>query len=96
MNTNFTKQYINPITVITDGLTHKQKQSASLKPNTTQGLIGNAKLIGYRNGYAGYHDKYWRYDTNQETQYLHGVHAAINNGESIEHFIECESTRMMG
>jgi hypothetical protein len=87
MNNNFCKQYTNETTVITDGLTHAMALKI-LTLKREHSLVSDATVTGYRNAVAGYYDKYWRYETHREPEYLQGVQAAINNGACIEHFIE--------
>lgn len=84
---NFNKQYDNAITKITDGLAHSSAIWV-LEVKMKQGLVSNAAWVGYRDASIGYYDKYWRYSTNQENEYLMGVRAAINNGAVIENYIE--------
>lgn len=87
MNNKFNKQYDNKIADITDGLDHT-KALGILTSKEKIGQVTMATIVGYRDAVGGYYDKYWRYDTNQEPEYLMGVQAAINNGAVIENYIE--------
>lgn len=78
---------MNSIAIITDGLTHKQALRV-LETKAKKGLIHPYAVCGYRDAVTGYYDKWYRYFTKSETEYLHGAQAAINNGAVIEHFIE--------
>lgn len=95
MNKNFSKQYENSISNITDGLTHRLAMNL-LDTKVSQNLIPSATLTGYKDATAGIYDKYWRYSTDQEADYLAGVQAAINNGASIEQYIECDIEKGVG
>jgi len=91
-NRKFEQHYANPIAYITDGLLHRQAISI-LKTKAAARLIDEAAVVGYRDCVAGFYDKFWRYQTKQELFYLHGVQAAINNGASIEAYIELDFSR---
>lgn len=80
-------QYSNEITLITNGLTHKQAVRV-LEAKVKAELIHPYVLCGYRDCVEGFYDKWYRYSTDHEQQYLWGAQAAINNGACIEHYIE--------
>ena len=85
--TKFSKQYSNEITTITDGLTHGQAVNV-LERKERCGLLQQVVIIGYKDAVCGVYDKYWRYSTSRDPEYLMGVQAAINNGACIETYIE--------
>ena len=88
MNTNFYKQYENQITELTDGMEHDEAVEL-LSKLFKGGFINEATLTGYKDcAYSKIYDKFWRYETKSEPQYLQGVQAAINNGGIVEQYIE--------
>ena len=84
---NFSKQYSNEITAITDGLSHGQAVKI-LETKERRGLLPYAVIVGYRDAVGGVYDKYWRYSAFGEKDYCAGVQAAIKNGACIETYIE--------
>lgn len=87
MNKKFNQQYRNEIATITDAMPHRQAIKV-LEQKHRAGLIMPAALVGYRDAVGGTYDKYWRYSPIGEVDYQAGVQAAINNGASIERYIE--------
>lgn len=89
----FQKQYENEVTIITDGLTHGTAKKV-LEAKVKLGILNRATLTGYIDCCTGIYDKYWRYSTNSESEYLMGVQAAINNGACIEQYIEVSKSNL--
>ena len=78
----------NAITPLTNGLDHEAALEL-IGSIVDSGLISQAYLIGYKDAaYSGVYDKYWRYSTHQEDEYLAGSQAAMNNGAVVDQMIE--------
>lgn len=88
MNENFSDYFQNELTPVTNGLEHDAAVEL-LEKLVAWGFMSQAYLIGYKDAaYSGVYDKYWRYSTSQEPEYLAGSQAAMNNGAEVTQMIE--------